>query len=155
MNSSCGKFGIILPFQCLSSMISFCEDSKGAEVGGLLAGHYSTNRNQAFISSVSGPAIDSRASRTWFVRGKIRLQNWLDNLWQKSQGYYVGEWHYHPDSSPHASTDDDSEMIRIANNSNYSCPEPVLIIIGGSADNWQISAQVYRATGRSITLLKT
>lgn len=57
--------------------------------------------------------------------------------------YYLGEWHYHPNTSAVPSSTDLKQMFILSKNNDLKCPEPILIIIGGNKSNWQISASVF------------
>ena len=104
------------------------------ETGGILVGYYEANLRTAVISEAGRPPKDSRAGRSWFIRGYRRLSEWLHNLWEQSpRRYYLGEWHYHPSVVVEPSDEDFAQMVDISRNRRYRCPEPVLLIVGEQA----------------------
>ena len=60
------------------------------------------------------------------------MQDWLSRLWSQHGEYYLGEWHYHPHGAPKPSSIDVDGMKSIAESEQYSCPEPILLIVGGN-----------------------
>jgi integrative and conjugative element protein (TIGR02256 family) len=130
--TSGGKFHLHLTGAALTRMIQVCRESKGNEVGGILVGFYTEDHTTAIVTNVSTPSDDSKAGRTWYLRGVRRLRSWLRLLWQQNvRQYYLGEWHSHPGGSPVPSKQDIDQMIQIAVDENYQCREPILAIIGG------------------------
>lgn len=68
------------------------------------------------------------------MRGTAGLQGWLNRLWNGNERrYYLGEWHFHPGGAPEPSRMDIKQMGKIARSSSYKCPEPILLVVGGSA----------------------
>ena len=63
-------------------------------------------------------------------------------MWNQGR-YYLGEWHYHPNTSSLPSGIDNNQMIKLSRDKKLNCPEPILIIIGGYKDNWSINARLY------------
>ncbi len=112
-------------------MTSLCRKAKRSETGGILAGRYSEGHDCAVVTEVTGPPPDSRSGPTWFKRGVRGLQQLIERLWGQGRAYYLGEWHYHPYGPPNPSKADVAQMTEIASSNGYSCPEPLLLIIGG------------------------
>lgn len=129
-----GTFGLRIESQILQNILDECEQSASNETGGILVGHYSDNLSCAVITQQSGKPDDSWSGRSWFSRGTAGLQKWLDRLWNANERrYYLGEWHYHPGGAPEPSATDRNQMTQIARDTSYKCPEPVLLIVGGTA----------------------
>lgn len=126
---------IDLPIDQLSILHRLCDESNPNETGGIIIGKYSDDRLTAYISEISNPPDDSVKKKTFFKRGIRGLQKRLDTLWKDSY-YYLGEWHYHPDSLPTPSSSDIKQMISFSQNKKLNCPEPILIIIGGNKNHW-------------------
>ena len=59
------------------------------------------------------------------------------------QQYYLGEWHYHPNASPKPSALDLKTMVNLSKDEDLGCPEPILLVIGGSSSNWLQYIGVY------------
>jgi integrative and conjugative element protein (TIGR02256 family) len=126
------RFGLKLKASHLAGILSICQKAAPSETGGILVGQYTARLDCALITSFSGEPPDSAHGKTWFQRGVLGLQNWLDRLWEKRMGYYLGEWHFHPYATPEPSLDDIRQMEEFAVAPNLHCPEPILLIIGGN-----------------------
>lgn len=149
--SADGRFNLLIS-ECLrNEMHTFCAAAHPLETGGILVGRYNCRRDTAIITMVAGPPADSTSKRTRFYRGVHGLQSTLDDHWSKGE-YYLGEWHYHPDGSPHPSDTDQRQMRDIAGDSHAQCPEPILIIVGA---NRTISVQVFPLNEAAVTLIPT
>ena len=100
---------------------------------------------------MTGPPPDSHRTRALFRRGVDGLQRLLDRLWTRDRTYYLGEWHFHPAGTPSPSGIDEREMRAIAHDRNYSCPEPVLVVmgVGGQAQVW-----LFPENGRPVHLVR-
>lgn len=147
-----GKFGLDIPAMQLDRLKYFCREAGDYEVGGILAGHYSATRDFAIVTHISGPGADSKSGKSWFDRGVKKLQEWIDGLWHSSGAYYLGEWHFHPNSMPTPSETDTKQMAKIAVDEKYNCPEPVMIIVGGTSGQWSLSAHVYPRKMKPVPL---
>ena len=137
-------------------MVKLCKDSGGNETGGILVGHYTSNRNCAIVKAIGAQPSDSIASHSSFYRGVKGVARWLSTLWEHAQrNYYLGEWHFHPFSSSEPSPVDISQMIAIANDNSYHCPEPLLIIAGGDpSKRLELTGLVLKRSGESINLTR-
>lgn len=139
------KYGCQFSDLIIQRMLSLCHQSKHTETGGVLVGYYNETYSHAIITAVSSAPVDSQSGPTWFQRGIVGMQLWLNNLWkQKQPQYYLGEWHFHPGGTPQPSQTDISQMEKIALSKQYQCPEPLLIIIGGTPPtNWSMRVFVF------------
>lgn len=146
------EFSIDVKDNVIFNITNECINSKNKETGGILIGNYS-NKNNVVINNMTGPPDDSKQSNYSFSRGIDGLTELLENKWDSGQ-YYVGEWHLHPNSYPQPSRIDDVQMKKLAHFKLLKCPEPILLIIGGSEDKgWELSVHVY-TKDRRITLVK-
>lgn len=130
-------FGLDINAKFIDGILACVQKAGKKETGGILIGSYNEQRDIAIVTKITGPTIDSKSGRTWFNRGTKGLQKLLNNAWQLNQ-YYLGEWHFHPNASPDPSFCDQTQMIRIATCQQYKCPEPLLLIIGGSLMDYRI-----------------
>lgn len=139
------RFGLHVGEEHVRRVLKTCRSARELETGGILIGRYSETHDRAFVVRVSGAPRDSRAGRTWFERGVEGLQKLLDSHWHRREGFYIGEWHFHPGAAPVPSDVDHRTMRRIAAASDfYNCPEPVLLVIGGDPSaQWSVSATVF------------
>lgn len=129
-----------------------CIKANSNETGGILIGNYSDNSSRAIINCITGPPKDSKQEKFRFKRGIVGLVDLLDNKWNLGD-YYIGEWHFHPNSSSQPSMVDNEQMNKLSLDKSLNCPEPILLVIGGNRDyGWRISLNVYQ-NGNRITLL--
>lgn len=148
------KFGLILPETHVSLLLALCAQSTPHETGGILAGFYTTAHDCAVVTAVSRAPSDSRHGRTFFLRGVRGLQRWIDYLWRRKHQYYLGEWHFHPGGPPRPSCTDTEQMKQFAASPDYQCPEPILVIIGGTPpETWTVGAYVFPRDQGIVELL--
>ena len=101
------------------------------ETGGIIIGKYNEGLDVATITLISGPPPDSKAGRTWFMRGTKGLKKLMDKCFKNAGTFYLGEWHFHPFASPTPSGQDIRQMKEISADLKYNCPEPIMMILGG------------------------
>lgn len=139
-----GRLGMDLPTALLDRMVRLCQSAGRVETGGILVGYYSDNHAVAIVNAVSNAPVDSTQTRTRFHRGICGLQQWINRLWRQNQGFYLGEWHFHPFASPQPSPRDLEQIEEVAGAQVYCCPEPLLVIIGGDPRGaWNYRAFVF------------
>jgi integrative and conjugative element protein (TIGR02256 family) len=143
--SNDNQFGLRILTPEMNLLLQLCEQSGLVETGGILIGKYSSALDCAVVTEVTPPPSDSKRGRYWFVRGVKGLKSKLKDLWTVKREFYLGEWHFHPAGAPDPSGRDIAGMRGISESSKYKCPEPILLIIGGSfPNNWQIRAFVFQ-----------
>ncbi len=148
-----GLYAFSLNSRLVDQLLSYCRESGVYETGGVLVGYYGRCHQEAVVTRVSGPPTSSERTRWSFVRAVGHLQDWLDQLWLDYSDYYLGEWHFHPGGSANPSRPDLRQMRSIARNAKYSCPEPILLIIGGNPEgSWSWSTTVHLANGKVVAL---
>lgn len=141
--SADNRFSVEINDRILNSIKSECIKVNNKETGGILIGKYSEDNSNAIISSVTGPPKDSKQKKCAFERGVIGLNSIIDYNWDLGY-YYLGEWHFHPNTSSQPSTIDNKQMKKFAMNKSLKCPEPILLVIGGNQDKcWELSVHVY------------
>lgn len=139
------RFGLRVFVPEMDLLLRLCEESGLVETGGILIGKYTAALDCAVVTEVTPPSPDSKRGRYWFMRGVKGLREKLRALWKERSGFYLGEWHFHPEGAPKPSETDFVGIKGIAESSKYKCPEPILLIIGGSfPDNWQIRVFVFQ-----------
>ena len=151
--SNNNKFSVAITDTILNNIHQECVKSKNKETGGILIGKYSEDRNTAIINKITGPPNGSKQGKRTFKRAPANLNKLICGKWDL--GYrYVGEWHFHPNSSPNPSIVDNLQMNKFANDKKLNCSEPILLIIGGNQNNgWEISVHVYTKDSK-IVLIK-
>ncbi len=128
---------------CLKAMVDLCTDADSLETGGILAGT-ALDESTALIVRARDPPRDSTQSPTAFHRGTEGVDEWLREARDSMGIHYLGDWHYHPSEPPVMSSPDRTEMETIAGSESYSCPHPILFIVGGHAsDEFTIRAYLF------------
>ena len=150
------RFGLVLSAGHRRLLLERCSASWPNETGGILVGYYTEPRDLAVITQVPEAPVDSKSGRAEFVRGRRGLADFLKSLWNQeaeAREYYLGEWHYHPGQAAEPSARDKAQMKAIAEDPDYRCREPLLVIVGGGQiGGWSFTARVYRR-GRATVLL--
>ena len=141
--NSIGNINVVLSNVIYNKLLYLCDEKYPYETGGILIGNYSADCNTANILDVLAPPTDSKHQHYNFQRGVKGLKTILDKMWKHNK-YYLGEWHYHPNSTSNPSSTDILQMYNLASNSKLCCPEPILIIIGGKKDNWNLSVMIFK-----------
>lgn len=137
---------VVLPQSCFDQMLELMKTFDKVETGGILIGKYTNNNTIAEIIFVVGPPPDSKHGKYSFERGIVGLKEMLESLW--FDGYfYVGEWHTHPKASPSPSGADLIQMKAISKAAQYKCPEPILLILGGTSDNYNLFVGIFNKKG--------
>lgn len=148
------SYGLILGAQVLRDVLGHCRKAGRRETGGILVGRYGGDMRRAIVLDISGPPADSFLGQFSFVRGISGLQRWLDGRWRRKEGFYLGEWHFHPWSDPAPSSIDLEQMRRTSHDRHYRCPEPILAIIGGDpTGEWSVRAFVFPRGKEPLELL--
>ncbi|XXY45983.1 Mov34/MPN/PAD-1 family protein [Sorangium sp. So ce269] len=143
--SSDGRFTLSLKQRQVNDLLRLSRQAGRRETGGVLVGYYNESLDCAQVTQVSKPPRDSQGSWSRFERGTEGLREWLAKLWgAPKRTYYLGEWHFHPYALPEASAQDRSQMVAISKHPAYSCPEPLLLILGGDpGGDWEARAYVF------------
>lgn len=148
-----GQFRLSVDAHYVERILEFCVAAGPDETGGVLIGRYNARHNTAFVTDVPPPPADSIRGRTWFERGTHGLQRMMERAWRLRREYYIGDWHFHPFAAPIPSQDDYDQMLRIASSPTWKCPEPILLIIGGTPRGmWRPYGLVTTRTGKQIPL---
>ena len=102
------------------------------ETGGHLFGERNDAARVIWVSEVSGPPPDSKASPNGFVCGIEGVAEASKDKSCSSGGSirFVGMWHTHPQGSPKPSDTDYRSMRGIVDSPALSCPRSLLLIIG-------------------------
>lgn len=146
--STDNKFLVKIDTEIINIIEKECIKSENKETGGILIGSYSENGTVATIKSVTGPTEDSKLDKFRFKRGVNGLIEILNNKWNLGE-YYIGEWHFHPNSSSKPSSVDNEQMNKLLRDNLLKCREPILFIMGGNQHNgFESSVHVYTKSNR-------
>ena len=149
-----GIFGIRIPAEVLVQITGWCQAAKNCETGGILVGSYTRRHTVAEVVEALPATPDSKAGRIWFFRGVAGLNRLLNRYWKRKRLYYLGEWHFHPSGRPISSPRDCAQMQEIAQCDQYACPEPVLLVIGGTSGSWTFGAFVFPRNSPCAELIR-
>lgn len=140
-----GRYNIVLMQRAWENIVHFYEKTLHRETGGILIGYYTDDLTTAIVTEITHPSLDSGSGYTWFYRGIVGLKQLLIHRWKEPERrYYLGEWHYHPAKYVEPSIDDINQMAKISRDKNYSCREPIMLIIGyGYNTNRQVRAFIF------------
>lgn len=144
------RYNVNLNYKCYRQMLYCSDKANPYETGGILIGNYSPNLETANILQITPPPKNSTHKKHSFHRSSTELKRILDSAWDQGY-YYLGEWHYHPNYSAIPSNVDIKQMIDFSKNKNLKCPEPILVIIGGNKNGWEITVSVF-SDGKYICL---
>jgi integrative and conjugative element protein (TIGR02256 family) len=123
---------VVIAEEVIEEMVAISND-RDSETGGVLIGRYAEDGRVAYVELASPPPGDSSAGLDWFERGQNGLRELLREQWNLPQRrFYVGEWHFHPIGRAEPSFQDRQQMATIAQDSNYHCERPLLIIASPS-----------------------
>lgn len=147
-----GSYSVRIPTSVLTKMHECCVASFPYETGGILIGSYSEDCSWANITQICGASKNSIRRRRSFVRLGQDYLPILSNLWDKNQ-YYLGEWHFHPRSSAEPSVTDINTMMKLSHNRELHCPEPLLIVVGGEPQKWDLSVSVFSNQSKIVLSL--
>lgn len=136
------RYNVTLRHKCYKQMLYYSDKANPYETGGILIGNYSKDLTTANILQITPPPKNSNHKRNSFYRSSIKLKKILDIAWEQGY-YYLGEWHYHPNSIPIPSNIDIKQMIDFSKAKSLKCPEPILVIIGGNRTDWKITLSVF------------
>ena len=112
------------------------------ETGGHIFGERNDAARVIWVSEVSGPPPDSKASPNGFVCGIKGVAEASKDKSRSSGGStkFVGMWHTHPKRSPKPSDTDYRSMREIVDSPALSCPRSLLLIIGTTREQGSIVA---------------
>lgn len=135
-------FRVWLSFEALEAILATVAKAGRCETGGILIGRHDADGWMAEVVEATTKPPGSRAGKWWFHRGNVGLGDLLAARWDSGY-HYLGEWHSHPGGSTEPSDTDKRSMRKIAADDAYQCPQPVLIVVGGSVQSiWSISASI-------------
>ena len=148
------RFGMRVPVEILRQVTNWCEQASACETGGLLIGRYTEDHTFAEVTEALPAPVDSKSGPTWLVRGIKGLNAKLRRRWKAGREYYLGEWHYHPAGVAAPSGTDIAQMRLIAASGRYACPEPVLLIVGGTPGAFEMRCFVFPADHECINFVR-
>jgi len=142
---------VVIDRQALHFAFDLCKGSDKLEIGGVITGFYSKYGTTCHVRCFHPPTSDSKRGTHLFENGILGLAEKLKSLWQK-QEYYLGEWHYHPHSSPSPSLQDKAQLKEISSSRSSKCKFPLMLIVGENTDgNFCYSLTGYNSKDKYIS----
>ena len=128
-------------------------NGREVETGGHLFGERDDAAKVLWISEVTGPPPDSRASASEFVCGVEGVREVIKQKNKFSSGSisFIGMWHTHPNGNPTPSTTDYNAMLSVVKNPDFSCARSILLVIGPNSDGPTSVAGALFSRGRVPT----
>ncbi|MGA3172924.1 MAG: Mov34/MPN/PAD-1 family protein [Syntrophorhabdales bacterium] len=129
-SSADGNYVVYVRHEAWQNIVTETRKKTDRETGGILIGHYADSHT-AIVHQATAAPKDSKSGFGWFYRGVAGLKTLLARLWeQKERQYYLGEWHYHTAVWLDPSGRDIEQMQEVSRSPNYSCPEPIMLLVG-------------------------
>ena len=128
-------------------------NGREVETGGHLFGARDDAAKVLWVSEVTGPPPDSRASASEFVCGVegVEVVVKQKNDFSLESVSFIGMWHTHPNGNPTPSQTDYEAMLSIVQNPDFSCARSILLVIGPNADGPTSVAGALFSRGRVPT----
>jgi hypothetical protein len=153
-----GRYGVVIGIKPFKRISRLCLKAGDKETGGIIIGYYTSDLTNALVTEATPPPPDSNHGHMYFERGVSGLAGLLRRRWvAKRRTYYLGEWHFHPANIIEPSREDFYQMGQIASAKEYSCKEPILLVVGRRSDenvDSLIKAYVCPSDEPPIELLK-
>ena len=129
-----------------AAMTAEATTSHPLETGGMLLGWINEDRNEVVVATVLGPGPAGEHERTRFRPDADWQQRHLDRIYEATDGRvtFVGDWHVHPDGGFGMSRRDRKTMGHTAETPDARCPQPVMVLLAGSADGYRLGAWTWR-----------
>ena len=129
--------------ELLNNLLEIGKKCYPKEFGGFLIGYYNEEMIHLHITDTILPK-KYQSSKFSFERSTTGIENELIEYYESEpRKIYVGEWHTHPDNKAIPSSRDISAINEIINNGDAKLPNPVLLIIGYSADSADFEFYVF------------
>lgn len=127
-----GKYIINISEDILSVLDNYKQKKFQNESGGIILG-YVHNDHRIYISKISQPNFNDKATRYGFVRDKKAAQLIVNSEFHESGGkvIYLGEWHTHPEPYPSPSFVD-INMIKQQYKNNKINEDFLILLIQGT-----------------------
>ncbi|HEV2639024.1 MAG TPA: ThiF family adenylyltransferase [Actinocrinis sp.] len=111
---------------------------RGVETGGMLLGEIDDACRCVWIDTATAPPPDSTLSAHHFEHGLDGTEQLLDYHRHRSgqSSAFIGMWHTHPDHRAQPSPTDIHGMNTLVGHGPLDTPRAVLMILGGSSQQW-------------------
>lgn len=128
------RISVSLDVNCKEKIVDALRKYSPNEIGGILIG----NKITEDIIIVNDASISNEIeilNLAIFIRETVNAQRLLNKHYKDSTGFYIGEWHSHPNFSLYPSSKDISTMRGIVQDINYNVSFAILIIVKLNSEN--------------------
>lgn len=136
-------------------MQSLAQQKFPLETGGMLVG-YIADDGTPVVTSIIGPGPGATHKRFKFVPDGAFQQSLLEMHYWETNGRetYIGDWHTHPKGSPSLSFLDRKTLARIALTPASDISNPIMVILGGGKESWQLGAARFNSIEKGLIFNK-
>ena len=124
---------LVLSRAARNTLEGFRQSNPGTdEAGGILLGRLMLDSLDVIIDEATCPTLMDERKRFRFRRAKQPSQHRVIQAWDESHAtrIYLGEWHSHPEDSPHASNHDRKDWSRILTSAVFEQGSLFFVIVG-------------------------
>jgi integrative and conjugative element protein (TIGR02256 family) len=134
-----------------AEMTALASDSFPLETGGMLLG-YRADNSDTVVTRIVGPGPKAKHSRYRFRPDTDYQQRLLEEHFYGTGGKetYLGDWHTHPEGSTSMSHIDKRTLRRIAQTPSSATSDPVMAILAGAENGWELGATRYIGSRRTL-----
>ena len=135
---------VLVEASVVETLLQWRQLGSSPEAGGVLLGF--RRSAHLHVAGCTTPQSKDRRSRFFFYRRDNGHQKEATRFWNATggTGYYLGEWHTHPEDVPKPSPVDSGEWQRLSR--SKLGPEVLFIIVGRKELHVQLGSAKLRAT---------
>lgn len=116
------------------------------ETGGVLMGWHRPERAEVVVVHAVGPGPDAQHEGVRFTPDNNHHVTSVGDVYRRSgrKVTYLGDWHSHPNGITQPSRVDQRTLARIADHPPSRCPDPVMLLLAGSAQHgWRCAMHLW------------
>lgn len=120
------------------------------ETGGVFMGYLASD--DVVVTDVISCGENSSHKRYSFYPDQDYQLKEISDLYNRTSGQitYLGDWHTHPNGSTSLSNTDKRTLVRIATTVEAKISKPVMGIMGGMSDKWDLNVVRYECGKKVI-----
>lgn len=146
---------LVVPVNAVAAVVHDVYSWAPAETGGILMGSSASAGRAVEVCWLLGGGPEADRNGTSFEPDQGWQEEQVARIYQQSgrRAIYLGDWHSHPDGSPHLSLQDKKVARLISRSESARCEHPIMWIIG--ARSQRVEWQAYRLRGRRFEKVQT
>jgi integrative and conjugative element protein (TIGR02256 family) len=115
------------------------------ETGGILLGYWSEDGASVAVTDATEPGPNAIHRRDEFIPDDEYQNLKIDEIYEASGRVhrYLGDWHTHPFGGSALSYKDRRNLHRIATTKGAHTPIPLMAVLSGGAQDWNVSVWSY------------